>query len=191
MSDANPIRTLGDYSKLDTRNAKESWALLEDLALYDNESWNDPRDLAKPVKEISLHQDVPKGLVSNFMAYQDARLSKFEADFKQQQSEMNNKIDTVLKAITDRLAGSLPSDMVKNPKLSASPVYLFFVPFHQDESIYDAWARFKNLIQRVPHHGLDLWSLTQFFYDHVDEYTRIDLDFVVDGNLRKLSGEEA
>ncbi|GJQ95238.1 hypothetical protein Tco_0006377 [Tanacetum coccineum] len=44
------------------------------------------------------------------MASQDARLSKFEADFKQQQSEMTNKIDTVLKAITDRIAGTLPSD---------------------------------------------------------------------------------
>ncbi|GJZ96621.1 hypothetical protein Tco_0668955 [Tanacetum coccineum] len=44
------------------------------------------------------------------MASQDARLSKFEADFKQQQSEMNNKIDTVLKAITDRIVGALPSD---------------------------------------------------------------------------------
>ncbi|GJX68142.1 hypothetical protein Tco_0303869 [Tanacetum coccineum] len=56
------------------------------------------------------------------MASQDARLTKFEADFKQQQSEMTNKIDTVLKAITDRIAGALPSDMVKNPKLST---YLF------------------------------------------------------------------
>ncbi|GJX38197.1 hypothetical protein Tco_0251500 [Tanacetum coccineum] len=66
-----------------------------------------------------------EGLVSNFMASQDARLSKFEADFKQQQSEMANKIDTVLKAITDRIAGALPSNMVKNPKLnvnSTSPV---------------------------------------------------------------------
>ncbi|GJS23735.1 MAK10-like protein [Tanacetum coccineum] len=128
-------------------------ALLEDLALYENESWNDPRDLAKLVKEITLPQDVPStsdrrlielenqicsgphdtqyctedpeqafvtyassctdkagGLVSNFMASQDARLSKFEANFKQQQSEMTNKIDTVLKAITDRIAGTLPSD---------------------------------------------------------------------------------
>ncbi|GKB63151.1 hypothetical protein Tco_0919337 [Tanacetum coccineum] len=59
-----------------------------------------------------------EGLVSNFMASQDARLSKFEADFKQQQSEMTNKIDTVLKAITYRIAGALPSDTVKNPKLS-------------------------------------------------------------------------
>ncbi|GKD71337.1 hypothetical protein Tco_1325427 [Tanacetum coccineum] len=50
----------------------------------------------------------------------DARLSKFEADFKQQQSEMTNKIDTVLKAITDRMAEALPSDTVKNPKLNVN-----------------------------------------------------------------------
>ncbi|GJU70323.1 hypothetical protein Tco_1256582 [Tanacetum coccineum] len=52
-----------------------------------------------------------------FQPSQDARLSKFKADFKQQQSEMTNKIDTVLKAIIDRIAGALPSDMVKNSKL--------------------------------------------------------------------------
>ncbi|GJR00040.1 hypothetical protein Tco_0523024 [Tanacetum coccineum] len=56
------------------------------------------------------------------MAYRDARLSKFEADFKQQQSEMTNKVDTVLKVINDRIAGALPSDTIKNPKLSTSPV---------------------------------------------------------------------
>ncbi|GKB92728.1 hypothetical protein Tco_0965000, partial [Tanacetum coccineum] len=82
MGDENPIRTLGDYSKPSTRaigipsssprtidqsaggklrdhDAKESWALLEDLTLYDNESWNDPRGFAKPVKTIALPQDVP------------------------------------------------------------------------------------------------------------------------------------
>ncbi|GJX17055.1 hypothetical protein Tco_0217887 [Tanacetum coccineum] len=158
--------------KLHDLNPEESWAILEDLALYDNESWNDPRDFAKPVKAIALPQDVPstsdrsliefenqvqclmeahldptqptqvnkittpceicsgphdtqfcmenleqafveyasshtneagEGLVSEFMASQDARLSKFEADFKQQQSEMTNKINTVLKAIIDRI----------------------------------------------------------------------------------------
>ncbi|GJU29374.1 ty3-gypsy retrotransposon protein [Tanacetum coccineum] len=169
--------------KLRDRNAKESWALLEDLALYDNESWNNPRDFAKPVKAISLPQDVSstsgrrlielKNQVQHLMEAHiapmqhiqvnkitssceicsgpnntqyymehpeqafvdyassrddkegDARLSKFEVDFKQQQYEMANKIDTVLKAITDRMAGALPSDTVKNPKLnvnSTSPV---------------------------------------------------------------------
>ncbi|GJW02679.1 hypothetical protein Tco_1561535 [Tanacetum coccineum] len=51
--------------KLRDRNTKESWALLEDLALYDNESWNDPRDFAKLVKAISLPQDVPMNKVTS------------------------------------------------------------------------------------------------------------------------------
>nr|GEU43863.1 MAK10-like protein [Tanacetum cinerariifolium] len=59
----NPItrRTIDQSvdEKLRDKNAKESWALLEDLALYDNESWNDPRDFAKSAKAISLPQDVP------------------------------------------------------------------------------------------------------------------------------------
>ncbi|GJR10314.1 MAK10-like protein [Tanacetum coccineum] len=261
----NPItrRTIDQSvgGKLHGRNTKEPWALLEDLAPYDNESWNDPRYFTKLVKAIALPKDIPstsnrrlielenqfqrlmeahlaptqptqvnkittsceicsgphdtqycmedpeqafveyassrtdeaggkwytfkpeqnnlgdtynpswrshpnlrwrqpqnsqnnflnppnrfqpngsipnrsfnnnprsfnnqsnlEGLVSNFMASQDARLSKFEADFKQQQSEMTNKIDTVLKAITDRIAGALPSNTVKNPKLSTTPV---------------------------------------------------------------------
>ncbi|GJW60020.1 MAK10-like protein [Tanacetum coccineum] len=166
--------------KLRDHNAEESWALLEDLALYDNESWNDPRDFAKPVKAIALPQDVPstsdrrlielenqvqrlmeahlaltqptqvnkittsceicsgphdtrycmKNPKQAFVDYassrtdeaEDARLSKFEVNFKQQQSEMTNKIDTVLKAITDRIAGTLPSDTVKNLKLGTTPV---------------------------------------------------------------------
>ncbi|GKF17926.1 hypothetical protein Tco_0062844 [Tanacetum coccineum] len=56
------------------------------------------------------------------MASQDARLLKFEADFKQQQSKMTNKINTVLKAITNRIVGALPSNTVKNQKLSTSLV---------------------------------------------------------------------
>ncbi|GJT75078.1 ribonuclease H-like domain-containing protein [Tanacetum coccineum] len=54
-----PHHGLNLWLQLHDRNAKESWALLEDLALYDNESWNDLRDFAKLVKAIALPQDVP------------------------------------------------------------------------------------------------------------------------------------
>ncbi|GKD33770.1 hypothetical protein Tco_1249279 [Tanacetum coccineum] len=56
--------------KLRDKNAKESWALLEDLVLNDNKSWNDPRDFAKPVKAISLPQDV--------LSTSDHRLTELE-----------------------------------------------------------------------------------------------------------------
>ncbi|GJR37673.1 hypothetical protein Tco_1213357 [Tanacetum coccineum] len=44
--------------KLRDKNIKESWALIEDLALYDYESWNYPRDFAKPFKAMSLPHDI-------------------------------------------------------------------------------------------------------------------------------------
>ncbi|GJR29504.1 hypothetical protein Tco_1105736 [Tanacetum coccineum] len=69
-----------------------------------------------------------EGLVSNFMASQDARLSKFEANFKQQQSEMTKKIDIVLKAITDQMAGALPRETIKNPKLNINSTTLVLSP---------------------------------------------------------------
>ncbi|GKC56806.1 hypothetical protein Tco_1084404 [Tanacetum coccineum] len=56
----NPVtrRTINQSAdgKLCDLNAEESWALLEDLALYDNESWNDPKGFAKTVKAIGIAQ---------------------------------------------------------------------------------------------------------------------------------------
>ncbi|GJY90154.1 hypothetical protein Tco_0505350 [Tanacetum coccineum] len=62
--------------------------------------------------------------MSNFMASQDARLSKFEGNFKQQEREMTNKIDTYLKPINDRMTGALLEDTVKNPKLNVNSTSL-------------------------------------------------------------------
>ncbi|GJU83294.1 hypothetical protein Tco_1285659 [Tanacetum coccineum] len=76
------------------------------------------------VDYASSRNDKAGGLVSNFMTSQDVRLFKFKADFKQQQSEMTKKIDTVLKAITYRITGALRSDTVKNPKLNVNPTSL-------------------------------------------------------------------
>ncbi|GJS85807.1 MAK10-like protein [Tanacetum coccineum] len=61
---------------------------------------------------------------SSWKSHPNLRLSKFEADFKQQQGEMTNKIDTFLKAINDRMTRALPSDTVKNPKLNVNSTSL-------------------------------------------------------------------
>ncbi|GJT74123.1 hypothetical protein Tco_1040848 [Tanacetum coccineum] len=57
-------------------------------------------------------------VLSKIEGFLNAFLTNFEADFKQQQSEMINKVDEVLKAMTDQIMGVLPSDTVKNPKLN-------------------------------------------------------------------------
>ncbi|GJY91892.1 hypothetical protein Tco_0507674 [Tanacetum coccineum] len=116
--------------KVRDRNAEESWALLEDLALYDNESWNDPRDFAKLVKAISLPQDVPMNKITSSCEicsgpHDTQYCMENPEQARAKQPWRDDHIDTVLKVITDRITGALPSDTVKNPKLnvnSTSPV---------------------------------------------------------------------
>nr|GFA37214.1 MAK10-like protein [Tanacetum cinerariifolium] len=90
MGDANPICTLGDYSrpshegyrntielpegnnvceidraaggKLRDKNADESWEIVKNLSLYDHEGLNDSSDSIKLVKAISMRQSTLKTL---------------------------------------------------------------------------------------------------------------------------------
>ncbi|GJY38956.1 zinc finger, CCHC-type containing protein [Tanacetum coccineum] len=61
----------------------------------------------------------------------------------------------------------------------------------QDESLYDAWTRFKDLLQKVPHHGLDLWLQVQIFYVYLDYTTQMSIDYAAGGRLIKLRPEVA
>nr|GEV45491.1 zinc finger, CCHC-type [Tanacetum cinerariifolium] len=39
---------------------------------------------------------------------------------------------------------------------------------HQGESLSETWTRFKDLLRKFPHHGIDLWIQVQIFYDRID-----------------------
>ncbi|GJR37404.1 hypothetical protein Tco_1213088 [Tanacetum coccineum] len=62
---------------------------------------------------------------------------------------------------------------------------------HHGESLLEAWSRFKDLLQKVPHHGVDLWLQVQIFYDHVTPVTRRTIDQSVGGKLCDRNAEES
>ena len=67
-----------------------------------------------------------EGLMDKFMASQEARLPKFESEFNQQQTEMTNKIDNLLKALNNQALTTPNKDtrntnsgaQIKNPSSS-------------------------------------------------------------------------
>ncbi|GKC34002.1 hypothetical protein Tco_1046386 [Tanacetum coccineum] len=80
--------------KLCDLNAKESWALLEDLTFYDNESWNDPRDFAKPVKAIALPQGVLSTSDRSIIELENRVQRLMEAHLASTQPTQVNKVTT-------------------------------------------------------------------------------------------------
>ncbi|GKF59566.1 hypothetical protein Tco_0176352, partial [Tanacetum coccineum] len=77
--------------------APKSWAILKDLALYDNESWNDPRDFAKLVKAIALPQDVLSTSDRRLIELKNQVQRLMEAHLALTQPTQVNKITTSCK----------------------------------------------------------------------------------------------
>ncbi|GJW68936.1 hypothetical protein Tco_0123360 [Tanacetum coccineum] len=80
--------------KLRDLNAEESWELLEDLALYYNESSHDLRDFAKPVKAIALPQDVSSTSDRRLIKLENQVQHLMEAYLASTQPTQVNKITT-------------------------------------------------------------------------------------------------
>ncbi|GJU16125.1 reverse transcriptase domain-containing protein [Tanacetum coccineum] len=59
-----------------------------------------------------------------------------------------------------------------------------------EQSLSEAWTHFKDLLQKVPQHGLELWLQVQIFYDHVDYTTQMGIDYTAGPRLRKLRLDE-
>ncbi|GJU26530.1 MAK10-like protein [Tanacetum coccineum] len=77
------------------KSFSEAWT--QDLALYDNESWNDPRDFAKPVKAIALPQDVPSTFDRRLIELENQVQRLMEAHLSLTQPTQVNKITTSCK----------------------------------------------------------------------------------------------
>ncbi|GKC76874.1 hypothetical protein Tco_1127648 [Tanacetum coccineum] len=109
----NPItrRTIDQSAggKLRDLNPEESWAVLEDLALYDN-------DFAKPVKAIALPQDVPSTSDRRLIELKNQVQHLMEAHLAPTQPTQVNKITTRVKSAvvptTLRIAWKTPSKLV-------------------------------------------------------------------------------
>ncbi|GKA64315.1 hypothetical protein Tco_0763921 [Tanacetum coccineum] len=61
------------------------------------------------------------------------------------------------------------------------------VPTNQDESLYNLWTRFKDIIQKVPNHDLSIWTLIEIFLKHLDSLSRHIINLTTEGDLRKFS----
>ncbi|GKF39928.1 zinc finger, CCHC-type containing protein, partial [Tanacetum coccineum] len=62
---------------------------------------------------------------------------------------------------------------------------------HHEESLSEAWTRFKDLLQKVPHHGIDRWLQIQIFYDHVSFHLKCEIDRAGGGKLRNKNTDES
>ncbi|XP_022030897.1 uncharacterized protein LOC110931833 [Helianthus annuus] len=61
----------------------------------------------------------------------------------------------------------------------------------EDESLYEAWERLKELMRKVPHHGLPKWQQCQIFYHGLDSQGQMMVDTYSGGDIGTKNTTEA
>ncbi|GJR42828.1 hypothetical protein Tco_1055866 [Tanacetum coccineum] len=174
MENEGTIRTLGDYS----RPSQEGYRNIIELPDGNN--------------VVSLRSDTI-WLVQNGFSFHGLR-----------SEDPNQHLEIFLK-----LVDSLDLDVPNRERMRVNFNFPFaiklaigLIVFQQDpsllrrilllgESLSEAWTRFKDLIQKVSRHGIDIWLQVQIFYDHVNSTIRRTIDQAAGGKLRDKNAEES
>ncbi|GKD06398.1 zinc finger, CCHC-type containing protein [Tanacetum coccineum] len=201
MGDANPIRTLRDYSKPSHEGYMNTIELpvgnnvvplrSDTIRLVQNECSfhglrsEDPnqhlKDILKLVGSLDLDGE----------NRERTRLRLFQFSLRDQASNWLKRLP----------AGSI----ITWEDLTTRFLAQFFLPGrtaklrndiltfqqHHGESLSKAWTRFKDLLQKVPHHGIDCWLQIQIFYDHVSFHLKCEIDRAAGGKISNKNPDES
>ncbi|GJV92463.1 MAK10-like protein [Tanacetum coccineum] len=171
MADENPIATHGDYSKPSHEGYRNTIELPEGNNVVPLRS-DTIRLVQNGCSFHGLWSEDPNQHLKDFLKLVDSL-------------DLNGSISTWEDLTTRFLAQFFSSG--RTAKLR-NDILVF--QQHQGESLSKAWTRFKDLLQKVPHHGIDLWLQLQIFYDHVNPATRRTIDQSAGGKLRDRNTEE-
>ncbi|GJT55784.1 zinc finger, CCHC-type containing protein [Tanacetum coccineum] len=186
MGDENPIRTLGDYSK----PSHEGYRNTIELLVGNNVAplrFDTIRLVQNECSFRGLRSEDPNQHLKDFLKLVDSldlkgenrertRLRLFQFSLRDQASNWLERLPagsiTTWEDLTTRFLAQFfpPGRTVK----LRNDILMF--QQHHGESLSEAWTRFKDLLQKVPHHGIDLWLQVQIFYDHVNPITRRTID---------------
>ncbi|GJU54706.1 MAK10-like protein [Tanacetum coccineum] len=176
IGDANPIRTLGDYSKPSYEGYRNTIELLVGNNVVPLRS-DTIRLVQNGCSFHRLRSEDPNQHLKDFLKLVDSldldgknrertRMRLFQISLRDQASKWLERLPagsiTIWEDLTTRfLAQFFPSR--RTAKLRNN---ILMFQQHHGESLSEAWTRFKDLLQKVPHHGIDLWLQDLALYDN-------------------------
>ncbi|GKB14907.1 zinc finger, CCHC-type containing protein [Tanacetum coccineum] len=167
MGDKNPIRTLGDYSKPSHEGYRNAIELPVGNNVVPLRSDN-IRLVQNGCSFHGLRSKYPNHHLNDFLKLVDSldldgenrermRMRLFQFSLRDQPSNWLERLPvgsiTIWEDLTTRfLAQFFPSG--RTAKLRND---ILMLQQHHGESLSEAWTHVKDLLQKVPHHGIDRW----------------------------------
>ncbi|GJT60410.1 integrase, catalytic region, zinc finger, CCHC-type containing protein [Tanacetum coccineum] len=137
--DENHIRTLGDYSKPKNKGYRNT------IELPDPNQYL--KDFLKLVDSLDLDDE----------NRERTRLRLFQFSLRDQASNWLEHLPAGSITTWEDLTTHFLAQLFPPGRTAKLHNDILMFQQHHGESLSEAWTRFKDLLQKVPHHGIDLW----------------------------------
>ncbi|GJZ72051.1 MAK10-like protein [Tanacetum coccineum] len=158
MENENPRRTLGDYSK------------------PSHEGYQNTIEIPDGNNVVPLRSDIIRWCKMDAHSTKRTRLRLFQFSLRDQASNWLERLPVGSISTWEDLTNRFLAQLFPPGRTFKIRNDILMFQQHQGESLSKAWTRFKELPQKVTHHGIDLWLKIQIFYDHVNPITRRTID---------------
>ncbi|GJU65798.1 zinc finger, CCHC-type containing protein [Tanacetum coccineum] len=201
MEDENPIRTLGDYSKPSHEGYRNTIKLPEGNNVVPLRS-DTIRLVQNGCSFHGLRSEDPNQHLKDFLKLMDSldldgenrertRLRLFQFSLRDQASNWLERLPEGSISAWEDLATRFLAQFFQPRRTTKLRNDILMFQQHHGESLSEAWTRFKDLLQKVPHHDIDRWLQIQIFYDHVSFHLKCEIDRASGGKLRNKNTDES
>nr|GEY86922.1 zinc finger, CCHC-type [Tanacetum cinerariifolium] len=186
MGDENPIRTLKDYS----RPSHTGYQNTIELPVGNNVVPLRSDTIRLVQNKCSIHglrSEDPNQHFKDFLKLMDSlnlddvnrqrmRLRLFQFSFYDQASNWLERLLAGPISTWEDLTTCFLAQFFSPERTAKLRNNIMLFQQHQGESLSEAWTHFKDFLQKVSHHGIDLWLQVQIFYDRVNPAIRQTID---------------
>ncbi|GJU98532.1 zinc finger, CCHC-type containing protein [Tanacetum coccineum] len=167
IGDANPIRTLGDYSK----PSHEGYRNTIELPVGNNVVPLRSDNIRLVQNKCSFHRlrsEDPNQHLKDFLKLVDSldldgvnrertRLHLFQFFLRDQASNWLERLPALSITTWEDLTTRFLAQFFPPGRTAKLRNDILMFQQHQGESLLEAWTHFKDLLQKFPHHGIDCW----------------------------------
>ncbi|GJS08970.1 zinc finger, CCHC-type containing protein [Tanacetum coccineum] len=167
MGDENPIRTLGDYSKPSHEGYRNTIELPVGNNMVPLRS-DTIRLVQNGCSFHGLRSEDPNQHLKDFLKLVDSldldgenkertRLRLFQFSLRDQASNWLERLPTGSITTWEDLTTRFHAQFFPPGRTTKLRNDILMFQQHHRESLSEAWTRFKDLLQKFTHHGIDLW----------------------------------
>ena len=201
MGDVGPIRTLGEYSRPSHegyRNTIEipqgndmaplrsdTIRLVQNGCSFHGLRSKDPNQHLKDFLKLTDSLDL------NVNNRETTRLRIFQFSLRDHASNCLERLPAGSITTWNDLVNRFLAQFFPPGRIAKLCNDILMFQQHQGESLSEAWNRFKDLLSKVPHHGIDRWLLVQILYDRARTTHKRDINNSAGGKFLHKSPDDA